>query len=349
MRAIVVHPNFDALWPLAADHFKRVWEQDAIPLEFVRLTPGDARTLGEALSSPRDVEQLVCLGAPVGDECLERLSNLKEAVFEPRLTDERRRALEAKGVAIYAHTSEGYWSQSVAECALGLTLAALRRIPQLHRRMTESHDPWDYSPKTDERGRIVRGAQFCDEPRFAHGTIAGKRVRIVGAGNIGSRFASFARMLGADVAAWDPYASDPCFHRAGARREWRLDQLAADADIFLPMLPLTDTTRGLVGAEIIDLLPRGCLVVLVTRAGICDMDAVRRRVLADELALAADVFDIEPLPLDDPLLGRHNVVHTPHIAGRTEHANRMWVEGLAARFRPRGTPGRAERSGASAV
>ena len=338
MRAIVVHPSFDAVWPLAADYFQKLWERDAVPLEFVRLAPDDPRPVSEALASPRDVEQLVCLGAPLTDACLDRLSSLKEAVFEPAISAERRRALEAKGTAIYTHTSEGYWAQSVAECALGLTIAALRRIPHLHRRMTESLEPWDYSPKADESGRMVRGQQFCDDLRFVHGTIAEKRVRIVGAGNIGSRFASFARMLGADVAAWDPYASDPCFHRSGARREWHLDRLAMDAEIFLPMVPLTSGTRGLVGADIIDLLPTGCLVVLVTRAAVCDMNALRRRVLADELALAADVFDVEPLPLGDPLLGRHNVVHTPHIAGRTEHANRMWAEALAARFRRPGPP-----------
>ena len=75
-------------------------------------------------------------------------------------------------------------------------------------------------------------------------------------------------------------------------------------------------------------------MVLVTRAMICDMEAVRERVLADEIALAADVFDVEPLPLDDPLLGRHNVVHTPHNAGRTRRANEMWAEKLAEQFLP---------------
>lgn len=75
-------------------------------------------------------------------------------------------------------------------------------------------------------------------------------------------------------------------------------------------------------------------MVLVTRAKICDVTALRKRVLADELALAADVHDIEPLPLDDPLLGRHNVVHTPHIAGRTMYANQQWAEILAAQFLP---------------
>ena len=64
------------------------------------------------------------------------------------------------------------------------------------------------------------------------------------------------------------------------------------------------------------------------------MPTLRARVLADELSLAADVWDVEPLPLDDLLLGRHNVVHTPHNAGRTLDANRAWAETLAAQFLP---------------
>ena len=60
-----------------------------------------------------------------------------------------------------------------------------------------------------------------------------------------------------------------------------------------------------------------------------------RRVLNDELALAADVWDAEPVPLDSPLLGRHNVVHTPHNAGRTIDANRARADDAIARFRPR--------------
>ena len=64
------------------------------------------------------------------------------------------------------------------------------------------------------------------------------------------------------------------------------------------------------------------------------MPTLRERVLADELALAADVWDVEPLPLDDPLLGRHNVVHTPHNAGRTREANLAWTENLAIQFDP---------------
>jgi lactate dehydrogenase-like 2-hydroxyacid dehydrogenase len=122
----------------------------------------------------------------------------------------------------------------------------------------------------------------------------------------------------------------------GARRELRLDSLFHDADIFAPMVPLTDETRGLVKREHLLALPRGCLIVLVTRAAVGDMPTLRERVLADQLALAADVWDVEPLPLDDPLLGSHNVVHTPHNAGRTRDAKLTWAENLAVQFDPPG-------------
>lgn len=329
---IVVHPNFDRTWPFAADHFYSLWKEQG-DLFFLRLDHNDNRRLGEILPEPSLVKRLVCLRVPVTLDCLKALENLEEAVFQPNLMDELREHANQSGIKQYRQTSEGFWGQSVSEFALALTLCGLRRIPQLHHEILSSHEPWNYRSKEGKPG--ARGAQFGDNPHFVNGTVRGKKVRIVGIGNIGSRYASFMNMLGADVAAWDPFANDPCFHRAGARKEWHLDALVKDADIFAPMLPLRESTRGLVTAEHIYALPKGCLVVLVTRAAICDMRAVRKRVLADEIALTADVFDVEPLPLDDLLLGRHNVVHTPHNAGRTEDANRQWAEHLAAQFLPR--------------
>jgi len=335
---IVVHADFEAHWPFVADDFYQQWQaQDETLL--IRLGKGDARRLGEVVAQAAAVGRLACLGVPVTLPCLEPFTALREATFPvvygagqlpPACVD----YLQSQGVTLYKHVSEGFWGQSVAEFALALTLCALRQIPQHYHEMLTSHEAWQrYTPARNE-GPGTLGAQFSDNVRFTNGTVAGKRVRIVGAGNIGSRYASFVHMLGADVAIWDPYAAEPGFHRAGARRVWHVDELVKDAEIFAPMLPLKDDTRSLVTAAHIDALPQGCLVVLATRARICDMDAIRRRVLSDEILLAADVFDIEPLPLDDPLLGRANVVHTPHLAGRTRDANRQWVEALTAQFKP---------------
>jgi phosphoglycerate dehydrogenase-like enzyme len=333
--AIVVQAGFGRTWPLVAEHLERLWRAQG-PLQVVRLETGDTRSVWQALANPAGVRRLVTLGVALTVDDLEHLPALREVALTPRPDEALAAALEQRGVRSYRHVAEGYWAQSVAEYGLALTLCGLRRIPQLHHEIITSQAPWDYSPSGGGRKYLHRGQQFGDDDRFTNGTIAGKRVRVVGAGNIASRYASFCHTLGADVAAWDPYATEPSFHRAGSRREWHLDCLVRDAEIFAPMVPLRESTRGLVTAAHVDALPRGCLVVLVTRARVCDVEAIRRRVLADEIALAADVFDVEPLPLDDPLLGRHNVVHSPHNAGRTRHANRQWAEQLAEQFLPLG-------------
>ena len=335
---IAVHADFESHWPFVADHFFARWEeQDETTL--IRLPRGDQRTLSQACEQPEKYTRVASLGVPVTAACLTALTTLREATFPTsyrgiQLDADTTALVEARGIKLYNHLSEGFWGQSVSEFALALTLCGLRRIPQNYHEIITSHEPWERYQPTRNQGPGTLGAQFSDDVRFTHGTIAGKRVRIVGAGNIGSRYASFVKMLGADVAVWDPFATEAHFHRAGSRKVWHLDELMRDAEIFVPMLPLTDSTRGLVTAAHIDSLPQGCLTVLATRARICDVDAIRRRVLADELSLAADVFDIEPLPLDDPLLGRHNVVHTPHLAGRTRDANQQWAEDLLAQFEP---------------
>lgn len=329
--AILVHPNFDAGWPFAADHARRLWSSQG-DVEFIRTGPEESRCVSELLSDPASVTRLLAFGVPLTERCVAALLQLREAVAAG---DERvLELLKGRGVRLIQHTSEGFWGQSVSEFALALTLAALRRIPQTHRNMITSHADWDYTPPGGIGRSGARGGQFGDTTEFTSGTLEGKRVRIVGAGNIASRYASFAHFMGADVAAWDPFAPEPNFHRAGARREHFLDRLVREAEIFAPMVPLTDKTQGLVTAAHIEALPKGALVVLVTRAGIVDMPTLRRRVLNDELALAADVFDMEPVPLDDPLLGRHNVVHTPHNAGRTRQANERFAEMLIEQFEP---------------
>ncbi len=339
MRAhVVVHPDFERHWPYAAGRLRECWESDGWTVDLQRLDPGDDRVLSAAVPDPESVARLASLSVPVSGTCHEAFPSLEEAaVFTDNgyeVSDEVRAQFEDAGVTVHEHENRGYWGQSVAETALGLTIAALRHIPQKHAAITESQAEWDYTPEGDP-GPGSRAVQYADDPRFVEGTVAGKAVRIVGLGNIGSRYADVVAHLGAEVAAYDPYADEPCFHRAGARRVFELDALLEDADIFAPMVPPTPETEGMIGADRVSALPEGCLVVLATRARIVDGEALRERVYDDELALAADVWDEnggEPLALEDPILGRDNVVHTPHLAGRTRDANEAWAERLAAHF-----------------
>jgi phosphoglycerate dehydrogenase-like enzyme len=332
---IIVHPVFDGTWPFVADYLRQLWTQS----DFVRLAPHETRTLEQLVPEAETVTRLISLMAPLSATGLENFTALREAVlytnpYGQQPSQACLEVLKRNKVNLYRHDSEGYWGQSVAEFALALTLCALRQIPQGYHKMMTSLEPWNYEPANGIGEAGKRGVQYCDDPNFSSGTLQGKRVRIVGAGNIGSRYASFCHFMGADVATWDPFASEPSFHRAGARRVRSLEQLFEDAEIFAPMLPLTPTTQGLITANHLRALPKGCLVILVTRALICDFATLKTRVLNNELSLAADVFDVEPVPLDDPLLGRNNVVHTPHMAGRTKEANFSFAKALADMFLP---------------
>ena len=329
---ICVHGQFERSWPYTADHWQRRWAESG-GCELIRTAVEDARP-AQLVEDPASVQRLVLLGFGLETRDLDPFTALEECYLGGRDgTGEAAAAAEARGVCIIPHRADVYWGQTVAEYALAMTICGLRRIPQNHTAMQSSLAPWDYTPEAGD-GRM-RGSQFADDPRFCNGTVAGKRVRVVGIGNIGARYASWCAALGAQVAAWDPFAPDASFVAARAERRFHVEDLVADAEIFAPMVPLTDSTRGLITAELIDALPMHGLVVQVTRAAVCDTQALYRRVLNDELALAADVFDAEPVPLDSPLLGRHNVAHTPHAAGRTRDANHAFADDVIARFRPR--------------
>jgi phosphoglycerate dehydrogenase-like enzyme len=330
--AIVVSNGFDGTWPFAADYARERWGRES-DLLFLRLPPGHECDVVK-LGLPSDVTKLLLLGCQITDDSLEHFPELREVGLGTRVAADSPLAIAARerGIQLYGRLSESYWGQSLAEFALGLTICGLRRIPQTHHSIMTSKKAWNYAPPDGVAAPGTRGAQFGDDVNFTNGTIAGKKVRIAGLGNIGSRYAAACNFLGGKVAAWDPMAQESVFHCCGARRITRLVELARDAHIFVPMMPLLDATRGIINAEVIDALPKGALMVVTTRMKICDPEAVRRRVLADEIALAADVFDVEPLPLDDPLLGRHNVVHTPHNAGRTIDANQSFVDMILDQF-----------------
>lgn len=161
-----------------------------------------------------------------------------------------------------------------------------------------------------------RGTQFGADPNFMRGTIGGP-------------YASWCANVGADVAVWDTFAPEASFTLPGVRRCFELSDLVKDTDNFAPMLPLKNDTRGLVGSQSIRVLPRQSHVVLVTRAAICDTETLYQRVLNDELALAADVWDVEPVRLDSPPLGRHNVsTHTTQRAPKMRITHGQMMQSL---------------------
>jgi D-3-phosphoglycerate dehydrogenase / 2-oxoglutarate reductase len=133
---------------------------------------------------------------------------------------------------------------------------------------------------------------------------------LVGYGRIGRRVAEKAGAFGLEVVAYDPYAT-----AADGVVLLELDELLRRADILSLHVPLTPETLHMIGARELALLEPGSLVINIGRGGLVDEDALVAALHSGHIAGAAlDVTEIEPLPLDSPLLGAPNVILTPHVA-----------------------------------
>jgi len=137
------------------------------------------------------------------------------------------------------------------------------------------------------------------------------------------------------------YDAAPVPVPAGAERAASLDSLLARSNVLSLHLPLSESTRGLIGGREIGLLPAGAVVINVARGGIIDEPA-----LADALhsghviGAGVDVFAEEPLPLTSPLLSTPNTVLTPHCASASDRAARRlshWTIGDVLQFLDQGS------------
>lgn len=181
---------------------------------------------------------------------------------------------------------KGAHTGSTAEWAVAAVLASLRRFPSLVRAQAERR----WAPEPGE-------------------TLTGKRVLIVGAGDIGMAIAR-------RVAAFD---AEPVLvarrAREGVHGPAELDRLLPEADVVIIMTPLTEATIGMVDAGFLARMADGALLVNAARGRVVDTDALVAETSSGRLNAALDVTDPEPLPGDHPLWRLPNVLITPHVGG----------------------------------
>jgi phosphoglycerate dehydrogenase-like enzyme len=140
-------------------------------------------------------------------------------------------------------------------------------------------------------------------------SVAGRRVLVLGAGDIGQRVAAALGALDAEVLL---VARRP---RAGVLTLPQVPELLPTVDAVVVALPHTDETAGLVDSAFLASLPDGAAVVNVARGAIVDTAALTAEVSAGRLLAALDVTDPEPLPTDHPLWGLPGALLTPHVGG----------------------------------
>ncbi|MDQ3458818.1 MAG: phosphoglycerate dehydrogenase [Deinococcota bacterium] len=188
---------------------------------------------------------------------------------------------------------------SAAELAVALMLCAARGVSRSDRLIRQGE--WDRK----FLGREVKGA----------------KLGIVGIGRIGSLVSRRAQGLGMTVMAYDPYITR---HRSLALKVElfdELDEMLKVANFLTVHTPLTDETRGMIGARELALLPEHAVVVNAARGGIIDEEALLGALESGHLfAAGLDVFVLEPPSADHPLLERDDVVLTAHLGANTAEA-----------------------------
>lgn len=152
---------------------------------------------------------------------------------------------------------------------------------------------------------------------------SGRTMGLLGFGGIARAVAERARALGMEIAAFDPYLPDGDAAWQGVAR-CTINELLERSDVLSLHVPLTDETRGLIGADALARMKPGAIVINTARGGVVDEPALAKALRQGRLGGAAlDVFDVEPLSAEAGQVfdGIDDIVLTPHIAGVTEEGN----------------------------
>ncbi|MER5428868.1 2-hydroxyacid dehydrogenase [Streptomyces sp. NPDC002588] len=204
--------------------------------------------------------------------------------------------------------ARGVHDASTAELALTLTLASLRGIPQFVRAQDRGHWEGGFRP-----------------------ALADRNVLIVGYGAIGEAIED--RLVPFEVARVARVARS---QRATARGPVHpftdLPALLPEADVVILSTPLTESTRGIVGADFLARMKDGALLVNVARGPVVDTKALLSELETGRITAALDVTDPEPLPPGHPLWHAPGVLISPHVGGPTSaflpRAKRLLVDQL---------------------
>ncbi len=214
----------------------------------------------------------------------------------------------AKQRGVRVGYTPGVLDQAVADLALTLMLAAGRRLVFADRYARSA----DFS-KVDHNYMLGRN-------------IYGQTLGIVGLGSIGTQIARRAQAFGMPI-LYHNRSRHETAEAATSARYVSFDELLADSDYIVLMLPLTDQTRGLIDRDALAKMKPTATLINMARGPVVDTDALAEALQENRIYHAAlDVTDPEPLPRDHPLLAMDNLTITPHIGSATVQTRQAMTE-----------------------
>lgn len=199
-------------------------------------------------------------------------------------------ACDRAGVAVT--TTPGVNHHTVAEHTIALLMGVARGFPELDRRVRDCR--WKRTPR----------------PR-----VQGSTLGLVGLGRIGRATAMRAVGLGMNVLAYEPDPDREFVEQWGITLT-EFDDLLARSDFVSLHLPMSSETHHLMNAETFATMKRGSVLINTARGALVDERALCEALRSGQLRGAGlDVFEVEPLPADSPLLQFENALLSGHVAG----------------------------------
>jgi len=263
----------------------RLWEQDEIP------PPRDV-----LLREVADVDGLLALLTDrIDEELLARAPRLRVvANYAVGFDNVDVAAATRRGVVVT--NTPGVLTETVADFAMAMILAAARRLVEADR-YTRSH-----------RWRSWQPMLFLGQD--VHGATLG----LVGLGRIGSAVARRARGFDMRILYYDVVRREDLEREMGIVYR-PLEEVLRESDFISIHTPLTPETRHLIGREQLRMMKPTAVLVNTARGPIVDTMALYEALRDGVIwAAALDVFEVEPVPPDHPLLTLDNVTVAPHIA-----------------------------------
>jgi D-3-phosphoglycerate dehydrogenase len=253
----------------------------------------------DILAVARDADAILVTYAKLTGDLLRQLRRCK-AIGRFGLGVDNIDLVAAKEKGIAVNYVPDYCVREVSDHAMALLLSLIRKVPLSNAVVQAGR--WEM-PVVVPITRI-------------EGTVLG----LIGFGNIPRLVAPKAIAFGMRVQAYDPFAKPEVFKAAGVASV-DFDSLLRTSDYVSVHAPLTPETRGLLNAQAFAKLKRGAYVVNTARGPLVDEAALVAALDSGRVGGAAlDVVTTEPLAKDSPLLGRDNVIITPHTAFYSEEA-----------------------------
>jgi D-3-phosphoglycerate dehydrogenase len=247
----------------------------------------------DILAVARDADAILVTYAKLPGDLLRQLTRCK-AIGRFGLGVDNIDLPAAKELGIAVNYVPDYCLREVSDHAMALLLALARKVPFSN--------------------RLVQSGRWEVPPIVPLRRLDGQVLGLVGFGNIPRALAPKAKAFGLNVLTHDPYVKPEALAAAGVEGV-SFDDLLARSDFISVHAPLMPQTRGLMNAAAFAKTKKGALLINTARGPLVDEAALVAALDAGQLGGAGlDVVTTEPLAKGSPLLGRDNVIVTPHTA-----------------------------------